>query len=148
MAVLAPAYRPRRPPDTVLHRVVREHLPTEMLSVIRKVRAQVDKALARTEPAADAGEQALDRCAQLALFRGDARQLDDASDDAGDPRAPERACDGKAVTGSGYNLDASVRIDGSDDFGREHLLRYCLRPPLALGRLTRLPGVAEPRCVC
>ena len=28
MAVLAPAYRPRRPQDTLLHRVVREHLET------------------------------------------------------------------------------------------------------------------------
>lgn len=108
--------------------------------MIRKVRARVDKALARVEPAEDAGEHALDRCAQLALFRGDVRQLDDEGDDAGDEPAPERARDGEAVTGSGYNLDASVRIDGSDDFGREHLLRYCLRPPLALGRLSRLPG--------
>ena len=28
VAVLAPAYRPRRPQDTLLHRVVREHLET------------------------------------------------------------------------------------------------------------------------
>ena len=28
VAVLAPAYRPRRPQDTLLHRIVREHLET------------------------------------------------------------------------------------------------------------------------
>lgn len=41
--------------------------------------------------------------------------------------------------GSGYNLEASVRIPAADDFGREHLLRYCARPPLSLSRLIELP---------
>ena len=100
-------------------------LPFEMLGVIRKVRARVDKALARTEPAEDAGEHALDRCAQMALFRGDVRQLDDegGDDDEAEAAPGQGARDGEAVTESGYNL-----------------VRYCVRPPLALGRLSMLPA--------
>ena len=46
---------------------------------------------------------------------------------------------GAAVDEDGFNLEAGVRIDAADDFGREHLLRYCARPPLSLGRLVELP---------
>jgi hypothetical protein len=35
----------------------------------------------------------------------------------------------------GFSLDASVRIHGSDAAGRERLLRYFARPPIALERL-------------
>jgi hypothetical protein len=35
----------------------------------------------------------------------------------------------------GFSLDASVRIAGHDHAGRERLLRYCARPPVALERL-------------
>jgi hypothetical protein len=52
--------------------------------------------------------------------------------------APD-ARDGTAVDDAHYNLEASVRIASDDDFGREHLLRYCARPPLSLARLTELP---------
>ncbi|MEX0891400.1 MAG: transposase, partial [Gemmatimonadota bacterium] len=39
--------------------------------------------------------------------------------------------------GSGsFSLDASVRIHGTDRGGRERLLRYCARPPLALERMS------------
>ena len=88
----------------------------------------------------DVSQGALDRCAQLALFRGDVRQLSEsAANDATDEADPPRR-DGGAVDHGGYNLEASVRIEGDDDFGREHLLRYCARPPLALGRMSLLPG--------
>ena len=33
-----------------------------------------------------------------------------------------------------------MRVDANDDFGREHLLRYCARPPLSLARLVELPA--------
>ena len=36
----------------------------------------------------------------------------------------------------GFSLDASVRIHGTDRTGRERLLRYCARPPLALERMS------------
>jgi len=37
--------------------------------------------------------------------------------------------------GGGFSLDAAVRIEGHDRAGLERLLRYCSRPPFALGRL-------------
>lgn len=40
--------------------------------------------------------------------------------------------------GGGFSVDASVRIAAADRTGRERLLRYCARPPLALGRLREL----------
>jgi hypothetical protein len=36
--------------------------------------------------------------------------------------------------GGGVSVDASVRIAAADRAGRERLLRYCARPPLALDR--------------
>ena len=58
-------------------------------------------------------------------------------EDGDSPLEPRR--EGAAVDDAGYNLEASVRVDAEDDFGREHLLRYCARPPVALGRLVALP---------
>ena len=40
--------------------------------------------------------------------------------------------------GGGFSVDASVRIEAADRAGRERLLRYCARPPLALERLREL----------
>jgi len=40
--------------------------------------------------------------------------------------------------GSGFSVDASVRVEAVDCAGRERLLRYCARPPFALGRLREL----------
>ncbi|HUG40875.1 MAG TPA: transposase, partial [Longimicrobiales bacterium] len=40
----------------------------------------------------------------------------------------------------GFSLDASVRIHGTDRAGRERLLRYCARPPLALERMSLEQG--------
>ena len=37
--------------------------------------------------------------------------------------------------GGGFALDAAVRIEGADRAGRERLLRYCARPPVALEHL-------------
>ena len=39
----------------------------------------------------------------------------------------------------GFSLDASVRVHGNDDQGRERLARYILRPPFAAHRLELLP---------
>lgn len=81
----------------------------------------------------------LGACMRLATARGDVRamSIDGAiSDEESEPRATES----RAVDDAGFNLDASVHIDGDDDFGREHLLRYCARPALSLARLTELPN--------
>jgi hypothetical protein len=40
--------------------------------------------------------------------------------------------------GGGFSADGSMRIAGADRAGRERLLRYCARPPFALGRLREL----------
>jgi hypothetical protein len=111
-----------------------------MLDVVRAVRLRVDKLLARSEPRDDDAHHALDRCAQLALFRGDVRQISDSADHDAENETSEPRRDGGAVDQDGYNLEASVRIEADDDFGREHLLRYCARPSLALGRMSVLPG--------
>ena len=42
--------------------------------------------------------------------------------DAPDEPSPPERHDGSAVDDDGYNLEATVRIDADDDFGREHLL--------------------------
>jgi len=40
--------------------------------------------------------------------------------------------------GGGFSVEGSVRIEAADRAGRERLLRYCARPPLALERLREL----------
>ncbi|OGQ81307.1 MAG: hypothetical protein A2289_08775, partial [Deltaproteobacteria bacterium RIFOXYA12_FULL_58_15] len=41
--------------------------------------------------------------------------------------------------GHGYNLHAGYRVSGKDRKGRERILRYLLRPPIATERLSRSP---------
>jgi hypothetical protein len=78
-------------------------------------------------------------CARVALSRGDVRAVSvDLSRDEPHVEAPI-SHDGSAVEEEGFNLEATVRIAPDDDFGREHLLRYCARPPLSLARLIELP---------
>ena len=106
----------------------------EMLAAIRAVRARVAKLAPAVALAAP-----LAACAQLALARGELRAVTTTLDDDGDsPLEPRR--EGGAVDEDGYNLEASVRIDAESDFAREHLLRYCARPPVALSRLVALPA--------
>jgi hypothetical protein len=113
----------------------------EMLTVVGHVRERATKLLRQcaNEADEDTRHKPLDTCAQIALGRGDVRAVGDDDDDAADEVAvPHR--EGEAVDDAGFNLEASVRIDAADDFGREHLLRYCARPPLSLARLRELPG--------
>ena len=113
----------------------------EMLTVVGHVRERATKLLRQCADEADEDtrHKPLDTCAQIALGRGDVRAVGDDDDDAADEVAvPHR--EGEAVDDAGFNLEASVRIDAADDFGREHLLRYCARPPLSLARLRELPG--------
>lgn len=81
-------------------------------------------------------------CAALAMQRGSVRSLrDQAEAEEGVAAAapePPRA-EGEAVDLDGFNLHASVAVAGDDDLGRERLMRYGARPPLALDRLRRLP---------
>ena len=43
----------------------------------------------------------------------------------------------------GFSIEASVRIEGHDRAGIERLVRYCARPPFALGRLHAPDGLAS-----
>ncbi len=107
----------------------------EMLAAIHGVRARV----AKLGTAAVAVPAPLAACAQLALARGELRAVTAALEEEGDsPLEPRR--EGAAVDEAGYNLEASVRVDAENDFSREHLLRYCARPPVALSRLVALPA--------
>ena len=92
---------------------------------------------ASQEPGA---QTSLDACAAIAMQRGSVRALRDDPDavHVGD-RAQEPPRDDGAVELDGFNLHASVAIAGADDLGRERLMRYGARPPLALDRLRRLP---------
>jgi putative transposase len=76
------------------------------------------------------------------MQRGAVRALrddPDADEPIADPVEAPLRHDG-AVERDGFNVHASVAIAADDDVGRERLLRYGARPPLALDRLRRLPG--------
>lgn len=45
---------------------------------------------------------------------------------------------GQWAHGGGFSVNGPVRIEAKDRAGRERLLRYCARPPLALDRLREL----------
>ncbi len=45
--------------------------------------------------------------------------------------------------GGGFSLDASVHIEAHDRAGLERLIRYCARPPFALGRLHLVGGRSD-----
>lgn len=123
----------------------------ELSEVVRRVHRRALAWLARSklldtsrgehasqEPGA---QTSLDACAVIAMQRGAVRALRDAPDAAheggGGGETPPR--DEGAVEIDGFNLHASVAIAGDDDLGRERLMRYGARPPLALDRLRRLP---------
>jgi len=86
--------------------------------------------------------RALEACAAIAMQRGSMRALPDAPGDGEETvTAPEPPrVEAGAVERDGFNLHASVRIAADDDLGRERLMRYGARLPIALDRLRRLPG--------
>ncbi len=86
-------------------------------------------------------QTSLEACVAIAVQRGAVGALRDDTDSkpegAGSVETSPRS-EG-AVDLGGFNLHASVAIAGDDDMGREKLMRYGARPPLALDRLRRLP---------
>ena len=84
----------------------------------------------------------LDACAAIAMARGTVRAVRDDRDAEQESaaRIEPSPADESAVEHGGFNLHASVAVAAGDDLGRERLMRYGARPPLALDRLTRLPG--------
>jgi hypothetical protein len=106
----------------------------EMLAVLESVRRKLEK----SPRDAVLVQAPLGACANIALSRGEVRAMTVDLAPSDEPVEPT-AHDGAAVDDAGYNLEASVHISAKDDFGREHLLRYCARPPLSLARLIELP---------
>jgi hypothetical protein len=87
-------------------------------------------------------QTSIEACAAIAMQRGAMPALRDDPDaelEGADGGAPPPG-DHTAVEYEGFNLEAGVTIAGDDDLGRERLMRYGARPPLALDRLRRLPG--------
>ena len=119
----------------------------ELAQVARRVHERVlrwlgrkgllDGRLREERPDLPAEVEPLDAFAEASLRGGtfaaltDAPRLDDARE-AQMNRRPGRF----AAEHGGFNLHAGVRIGEGDDEGRERLLRYMLRPCLALDRLS------------
>ena len=85
-------------------------------------------------------QTSLEACAAVAMGRGIVRALRDDPDaeDASGQTADGHAGSGSAVERDGFNVHAGIAIAADDDLGRERLMRYGARPPLALDRLRRL----------
>ena len=79
--------------------------------------------------AVDDEEDALLRCAQLSLFPP-------ARGEEGEEPAAAGSRHKLAVDLDGFNLEGTTTIAPGDHAGRERLLRYLLRPPLSLERLS------------
>jgi hypothetical protein len=120
----------------------------ELESAVLRVRQRVEtwaarKGAAISVPDDPATPTPLDACAAIAMQRGGVRvlrenQTTDPEPDPTDSGGPPRTTD--AVELDGFNLHASVAIAADDDVGRERLMRYGARPPIALERLRLLPG--------
>jgi len=89
-------------------------------------------------------EAALDGCRTVALSRGRFERLDDqgraqqrlfADDDQGMRRKKDARW---SADWRGFSLHAGVSFGALDRKGRERLVRYCTRPPLAMERLSVL----------
>jgi hypothetical protein len=135
-----PLFHPAPPPTRAeLDQVVR-HVHRRAVAWLARAGHLGASSEARSQDAH--AQTSLDACAAVAMGRGAVRAIRD------DPGAPEDGAtgvdtppaDGSAVDHDGFNLHASVAIGGDDDLGRERLMRYGARPPLALDRLRRLPG--------
>ena len=133
-------FHPAPPPtreelDQVVHRV---HRRAVAWLARRKL---VDASAAEDASQEPRAQTSLEACAAIAAQRGAVGALRDDPDakPEGDGRVETSPRSEGAVEIEGFNLHASVAIAGDDDMGREKLMRYGARPPLALDRLRRLP---------
>ncbi len=83
---------------------------------------------------------ALEACAQGSLGLGNLvkkrSKPRSSSQDADEGGFEQRAVNGRVGVSHGYSLYAGNAIDADDKDARERLLRYCLRAPLSLERLS------------
>jgi hypothetical protein len=124
----------------------------ELLQIVRRVHRKAVAWLSRNgylrERSLEGRSQAmtaqtsLEACAAIAIRRGEVRALRDQppAEQSDDDPVQAPSADGGAVEYEAFNLHASVAIAADDDLGRERLMRYGARPPLALDRLRRWPG--------
>jgi hypothetical protein len=101
--------------------------------------------LLRGEPDDDFSNEAaeysaLEACAQGSLGLGNLVKKRSKSrsshNDADEGGFDQRAVNGRVGVSHGYSLYAGNTMDADDKDGRERLLRYCLRAPLSLERLS------------
>lgn len=83
----------------------------------------------------------LDACADLAMQRATTTTTrDDGEEEEKGKESGARPVPAhEAADHAGFNLHASVRIEATDDLGRERLCRYGARPPFSLERFRALP---------
>jgi hypothetical protein len=118
----AAEYVPRRPHDTVLYSIVREHLATFLAHTERSYAAPLhgylDERAAEERNNETVEPSAIDGCVQLALARGAflARPSPSPSDtkDADRERRFSATCDG-------FDVHCAVRLAADDDLGRERV---------------------------
>jgi hypothetical protein len=134
-------FHPLAPPSPeILERVVRRIRDRVLLWLRRK--GHLDERPAEERSNEPAEQSAIDACAELASRGGLFVSLDhggaDSADDGHGRFEPRRRGPFTAEL-DGFNVQAAVRIEASDDEGRERLVRYCARPSFALDRLSVLP---------
>ena len=133
-------------PDGVFHqddrgdvRFHRVRLPkhADILEIVTEVEARVLRLIdQRRQPDPPESTQLLLQCAGMEPV-GVARLPErSAARRKARPKAASRLC---ARTAAGFDLHAAVRIAARDRSGLERLARYIARPPVAYGRVRRLP---------
>ena len=121
---------------------------TELVGVLsrRVMRMLERRGLIRDGPMQQ-GEQSeqggLDACQGVAVGRGRFERVDDKGQSqqqlfADQPVGSKRKTSPTAAAAGGFSLEAGVAMGALNRAGRERLIRYCLRGPLALKRLSRL----------
>jgi hypothetical protein len=90
-------------------------------------------------------EAALDWCREAARSRGHFERVDEQGSsqpplfpDEYDARLERRRSSPFAAEHEGFSVHAGVSFGALDRKGRERLVHYCVRPPVALGRLSIL----------
>jgi hypothetical protein len=103
---------------------------------------------------------ALDGCREAARSRGHFERVDEQGSsqpplfpDEHEARFERRKSSPFAAEHEGFSVHAGVSLSALDRKGRERLVHYCVRPPVALGRLSivRDGSVAigsRPTCGC
>ncbi len=149
-AVLPDGVFSRRPSGEVEFHELRQPAPDDLEDIAFNVHQRFMRWLRRhgqlkTDDEDDFSNEspelsALEACAQGLLELGNLlkkrNKPGNRNQDADDSGFEQRAVNGRVGVSHGYSLYAGNAIDADDRDGRERLLRYCLRAPLSLERLS------------